>query len=234
MYLVPPELKQAPQAKREAQRMLDAMGPMKKEEMILATIFVTSIALWMLGDFTGIGSTLVGFLAVCSMLFFNILNWDDVLGERGAWDTLMWMGVLVCMAGALTQKGFMVWLGAQLGSMFSGMDWVIVTLIISVFFNYTQYAFASSTAHMVALYGACLTVMLGAGCPPMVAILLLAYIANTPACMTPYTCGFAPIYFNSGYFTSAEFWRIGFIMSWLHLAIVLVTGPLWWKIIGFW
>ena len=233
-YLVPPTLKKTPEAKREAQRMLDALGPISAKEIILCAIFILSIALWMLGDYTGIGSTLVAFIAVCAMLYFQILTWDDVLGEKGAWDTLIWMGVLVCMAGALTEKGFMVWLGNGLGSIFVGAEWWIVALAIAVFFNYTQYAFASSTAHMVALYGACLTVMLGAGCPPLLSILMLAFIANTPACLTQYTCGFAPIYFNAGYFTNSEWWKIGFVMSWLHLSIVLVFGTIWWKVIGLW
>lgn len=147
---------------------------------------------------------------------------------------MIWMGVLVCMAGALTEKGFMVWLGNGLGSIFVGADWWVVALAIAIFFNYTQYAFASSTAHMVALYGASLTVMLGAGCPPLLSILMLAFIANTPACLTQYTCGFAPIFFNAGYFTNAEWWKIGFILSWLHLAIVVVFGSIWWKLIGLW
>lgn len=90
------------------------------------------------------------------------------------------------------------------------------------------------TDNMVALYGACLTVMLGAGCPPLLSILMLAFIANTPACLTQYTCGFAPIYFNAGYFTNSEWWQIGFVMSWLHLSIVLVFGTIWWKVIGLW
>lgn len=27
---------------------------------------------------------------------------------------------------------------------------------------------------------------------------------------------------------------VGFIMSWLHFAIVIVVGPIWWKVVGFW
>ena len=232
--LVPPELKKAPEAKREARRMYEALGPVKTSEKLLFVIFCFSIVMWMLGDFTGIGSTLVALIAVSAMLLLGIITWDDVLGEKGAWNTLMWMGVLVCMAGALTDKGFMVWLGASMQGMFTGMNWVVVTFLVCLFFNYTQYGFASSTAHMVALYGVCLTVILAAGCPPMVAILLLAYIANTPACMTQYTGGFCPIFYGAGYFNIQEWWKIGFIMSWLHFAIVILVGPLWWKVVGLW
>ncbi len=233
-WVVPPTLKKAPEAKAHALEMLREMGPMSKKEIALTCIFVGSILLWMLGDFIGVGSTPVGLGAVCLMLLFDILNWDDVISESGAWDTLVWMGVLVCMAGGLTNREFMVWLGDAMGNWFTGMNWVLVCVLVVLFFNYTQYAFASSTAHLVALFGACLTVMLGAGCPPLLSILILAFVANTPACLTHYTCGFAPIYYNAGYFTLKEFWRIGFVMSWLHVAIVLLVGPAWWFILGLW
>lgn len=233
-FLVPPTLKKAPEAKEHAKKILAEKGPMTAKEIGLASIFIGSIALWMLGDFIGIGSTPVGLGAVSLMLAFDILSWDDIISEKGAWDTLVWMGVLVCMAGGLTERGFMVWLGAEMGQWFVGMNWVVVCILVVLFFNYTQYAFASSTAHLVALFGACLTVMLGAGCPPLLSILILAFVANTPACLTHYTCGFAPIYYNSGYFTLKVFWRVGFIMSWLHVAIVLIFGPAWWFILGLW
>lgn len=232
--LVPPQLKKAPEAKAAAQRMYAALGPVKPQEKLLFGIFCFSIIMWMLGDFTGIGSTLVALIAVSAMLLMGILTWEDVLGESGAWNTLMWMGVLVCLASALTEKGFMVWLGNSMGAMFTGMNWMLVTFLVCLFFNYSQYAFASSTAHMVALYGACLAILLAAGCPPMVAILLLAYIANTPACLTQYTGGFCPIFYGAGYFNTTQWWKIGFIMSWLHFAIVIVVGPIWWKVVGFW
>lgn len=214
--------------------MYAALGPVKPQEKLLFGIFCFSIIMWMLGDFTGIGSTLVAIIAVSAMLLMGILTWEDVLGESGAWNTLMWMGVLVCLASALTEKGFMVWLGNSMGAMFTGMNWMLVTFLVCLFFNYSQYAFASSTAHMVALYGACLAILLAAGCPPMVAILLLAYIANTPACLTQYTGGFCPIFYGAGYFNTTQWWKIGFIMSWLHFAIVIVVGPIWWKVVGFW
>ena len=233
-WLIPPTLKKAPEAKQHALHMLEKKGPMSKKETLLSIIFISAIVLWMLGDFTGIGSTPVAFIAVSLMLAFDILSWDDIISEKGAWDTLVWMGVLVCMAGALTERGFMVWLGAAMGSWFAGVNWVIVCILVVLFFNYTQYAFASSTAHLVALFGACLTVMLGAGCPPMLSILILAFVANTPACLTHYTCGFAPIFYNCGYYTLNEFWKTGFLMSWLHVGIVLIVGPAWWYVLGLW
>jgi DASS family divalent anion:Na+ symporter len=40
--------------------------------------------------------------------------------------------------------------------------------------------------------------------------------------------------FGAGYLTQAEWWRIGFLISLVHLAIWLPIGFLWWKAIGLW
>ena len=38
--------------------------------------------------------------------------------------------------------------------------------------------------------------------------------------------------FGAGYVTQAEWWKIGFIMSVIYLAIWLFIGPLWWTLLG--
>lgn len=233
-HLCPPEQKKSPEAKAEAIRGLAELGPMSFHEKVLCVIFCSSTILWATGDFTGLSSTLVGLMAVATMIIFGILSWQDVLGEKSAWDTFVWMGALITMAGALSSKGFIGWLGDSMGGLFSGMDWMLALFIIALFFNYTQYAFASSTAHLVGLYSACLAVAIAAGAPAMLAILLLAFLANTPAALTQYSCGFAPIFFEAGYFSVSEWWRVGFIMSWLHFFTVCIFGPFWWKFLGLW
>ena len=50
------------------------------------------------------------------------------------------------------------------------------------------------------------------------------------AATTHYGTGPAPIVFGAGYVTQAQWWRIGFLISLVHLAIWLPIGFLWWKI----
>ena len=40
--------------------------------------------------------------------------------------------------------------------------------------------------------------------------------------------------FGAGYVTQAAWWRIGFVISMLHLAVWLPLGFLWWKLLGLW
>jgi len=44
-------------------------------------------------------------LGLCILLLLGVLNWDDCLSEKSAWDTLTWFAVLVGMAGNLSSLG---------------------------------------------------------------------------------------------------------------------------------
>ena len=42
------------------------------------------------------------------------------------------------------------------------------------------------------------------------------------------------LFFGAGYLSQATWWRIGFLLSIVHVSIWLPIGLLWWKIIGLW
>jgi len=73
---------------------------------------------------------------------------------------------------------------------------------------------------------------LAAGVPPMVAALPLAYFSNLNAAMTHYGTGSAPVYFGAGYVSQNEWWRVGFVLSLVNLAVWLGVGSIWWKLVG--
>jgi DASS family divalent anion:Na+ symporter len=99
---------------------------------------------------------------------------------------------------------------------------------------YSHYAFASLVAHVTAMFPAFFAVAIGLGAPPLIAALALGVFSSLNAATTHYGTGPAPIVFGAGYLTQAEWWRIGFLMSLVHLGIWLPVGFLWWKVIGLW
>jgi DASS family divalent anion:Na+ symporter len=38
--------------------------------------------------------------------------------------------------------------------------------------------------------------------------------------------------YGAGYVTQGGWWKAGFIMSRIYLAVWLVIGPLWWMVLG--
>ena len=49
-----------------------------------------------------------------------------------------------------------------------------------------------------------------------------------------YATGTSPIIFGSGFVTLGTWWRVGFVMSVVELAVFAVVGSAWWKLLGYW
>lgn len=232
--MYPPEIKETPNAKQWAEKELDQMGKMTLPEKLMAVIFIIALVLWMTGSLTKIDASLAAFLTLGLLLVVGVLSWTDVLHETGAWNTLTWFSVLVMMAGSLTTLGFIPWLSSSIGSRLHGMSWFLVLAILIVLFFYSHYLFASSTAHVTAMYSALLAVAISAHVPPMLAALLLGFFGNLNASTTHYASGPAPVLFGSGYVPQNKWWSLNLVLGVFYLVVWIGIGSLWMKVIGMW
>jgi DASS family divalent anion:Na+ symporter len=201
--------------------------------MMLSTFFLL-LVLWILSGPLGIHTTTTALLGLALLLLSRVLTWDDVLNERGAWDTLVWFSALVMMAAYLTDLGLIPWFSQTVGGLFSGVGWKTGFLALSLVYFYSHYFFASNTAHVSAMYAPFLGVALALGTPPLLAGLVLAFFSNLFSSMTHYGTGPAPVFFGGGYVDVGSWWKIGFLVSVINLAIWVGLGGFWWKVLGLW
>lgn len=232
--IYPPEIKKTPEAQQIARRELASMGPMTKGEIIISCVFIGVLLLWSTSQYTKLDATIVALLGVSVMLITEVLVWDDVLGEKGAWDGMLWMGGIVGLADSLNKVGFIPWFAKSVTAMLGGVSWVPTLAVLFIVYMYSHYAFASLSAHATAMYAAFLAVAVGAGAPPYLAALGLAFLSNLMAGLTHYATGAAPIYFGAGFIEQKDWWRIGFASSVVNFLIWIGIGAVWWKTIGLW
>lgn len=230
----PPEITETPQAKVIAQDELNKMGPISKNEKVLSFVFVLSLLLWATGQWTDIDATIVGMLGVSIMLVANVLDWQDVLNEKSAWDTLIWMGSIIALAGFLNTLGFIPWFSKMVSGSLIGLPWTTTLLLILALYMYSQYAFAGLSAHVTAMFPALAAVAIAAGTPPTVAVLSMGFVSSLCGCLTHYAAGPSPIFFGAGYTDLKTWWQIGFAVSLLHVVIWIGVGSMWWKVLGLW
>lgn len=230
----PPELKKTPEAQALAQRELADMGPMSNSEKMVAVIFIGALLLWSTSNITGIHATVVALLGVSSMLVTRILEWQDVLDEKGAWDTLIWMGTLVGLAGQLAKTGIIDWMSVHISSALVGVSWLATLTILLLIYFYIHYGFASLTAHITALYSAFVTIAVAAGAPVYLAVLVFAFASNLCMSLTHYAAAPAPIYFGAGYVSQQTWWKLGFQVSVINIIIWFGIGSAWWYMLGLW
>ncbi|TGE74715.1 anion permease [Weissella confusa] len=229
-----PEVKETPDAKEWAESELHGMGKVSKPEIMMMIGFVLALLLWILGSVIGIDSTTTGFLVIGFLLVAGVLSWTDILKETGAWNTLFWFSVLVMMASQLNTLGFIPWLSTTIGASLGGLNWFVVLIVLLIAYFYSHYFFASSTAHVSAMYAAFLAVAIAAHVPALLAALMLGFFGNLMSSTTHYSSGPAPILFGSGYIKQGEWWRMNFILGLVYIIIWIGVGSLWMKLIGLW
>ncbi|MBB4755957.1 C4-dicarboxylate ABC transporter [Xanthomonas arboricola] len=245
IYLLsPPELKATPNAVDFAKTELKAMGPLTAKEKVMIGTFGLLLVLWanvpamILGPSWTLDPTVVAFVGLFTLIITGTLDWDDVLSEKSAWDTLVWFGALVMMAEQLNKLGVVGWFTeAMKGAIIaSGMGWKAIAGVLVLAFVFSHYLFASTTAHISAM----LLAFLGVGAlliPPDYVIPFMLMMTASSAIMmtlTHYATGTSPIIFGSGYVSLGAWWRIGLIMCLLELLIFALVGSTWWKVLGFW
>lgn len=232
--LYPPKITETPEAARWAKSEKIKLGRMNSQEWILLGTFVLLLFLWIFGRTLHIHSTTAALCGLSVLLISGVLTWRDILNERGAWDTLVWFAALVMMAAQLNALGFIPWLGERIGNAAGGMGWISAFLILSLVYFYSHYFFASNTAHVSSMYAPFLAVGLAAGTPPLLAALVLAFFSNLFSSMTHYGTGPAPVFFGSGFVDMGTWWKLGFLISLVHILIWLGIGGMWWNVLGMW
>lgn len=230
----PPEIKRTPEAKTLAAEELRKMGRFSKAEFLLSLIFGVALLLWATSAYTSFDATAVALLAVSMMLIGNLIQWSDVLENKGAWDTFVWMGTLVGLANFMVKLGFIPWFASLVSSNLAGVGPIQAFCLVVVLYMYSHYGFASMVAHIVAMFSALASVAVSAGIPPFLAALSLAYVSSICGSLTHYAAGPAPIYFGSGYVDQGTWWRLGFYISIINLIIWIGIGGCWWKVLGLW
>jgi hypothetical protein len=136
----------------------------------------------------------------------------------------------------LNELGVIEWFSGAIqdGIVSTGLSWPASTAILVLVFLYSHYFFASTTAHITAMMGAFLVVGLSLGAPPMAFVLMMAATSSIMMTLTHYATGTSPVIFGSGYVELGEWWKAGFVMSVVNLAVWVVVGGVWWKILGYW
>ena len=232
--LCPPEAQDTKVAQALAVERLQAMGPLSRSELIMMSIFTLVLLLWLTGEWHRVSATTIACLGLALLLVTRVLEWQDLLDEKAAWDALIWFGGMMMLAAQLDKAGFPRAFADAAGGIVGGWPWWWGLSVLVVVYVYSHYAFASLVAHVTAMFPAFFAVAIGLGAPPLVAALALGFFSSLNAAMTHYGTGPAPIVFAAGYLTQSQWWRVGFVISLVHLAIWLPIGFLWWKIIGLW
>ena len=236
--LYPPEIKASKEIPAWANEQLQNMGKISRPEVLMISLVVLAIFLWITGSnvlfklpvlgTNFINATTVVLLIVALMVLTSIVTWDEILGNKSAWNVLVWFATLITLANGLNAVGFIKWFAEQAAAPLKGFDPLVAMGLLVVLFFFVHYFFASLSAHTAAVLPVVLAV--GTKIPgiPMVAFsLLLAYGLGLMGVISPYATGPSPVYYGCGFISRTAFWMLGLIFGILFLAALLVIGTPW-------
>ncbi|WP_294951693.1 DASS family sodium-coupled anion symporter [Sulfurovum sp.] len=225
--LYPPEIKETPEAPQIAQEALEKMGPVHKNEWIMAGTFIGMVLLWVMSGSWGLDKTAVAFLGLGILMLTNIFTLEDLRGEGNALGTLVWFAILYAMSKYLNELGFMGWVGEHISASVEGFSWPVVYVSLIVGYVLIHYFFVSQTAQMLALFSVFLGVAMKAGVPAELMAFMLLFATNFNAVITPQGSSANVIYTGSGYIEAGEVYKVGGIVTALNTLVFLTVGTAW-------
>ncbi|WP_337998277.1 DASS family sodium-coupled anion symporter [Oleispirillum naphthae] len=215
---------------------LKKLGPTKIQEKVLAALFVLALILWGTSQWTKVNSGAVAIAFIAGVLFFRVVEWDDLLKEKSAWSTMIWYGAIISLATGLAKLGFFKWIGSIVAAhiSFGGLNPGMVMALLILSSLPLRYIFASNAAWVGTMVPVYMMLAQGAHVPPALIAVSLCSTASLGCFVTHFGHGMSVVLFGAGYVDQKTWWILGGIMAVFANLLVLSLGMLWWPCIGIW
>lgn len=221
--------KEFPGGRKEINKLLHELGPMKKEEKVISVIFVLTAVAWIGRSFIlepllpAIDDTVI---AMCAgILLFTIqssdkkqplINWDDAV--KLPWGIILLFGGGMALASGFETTGLAVWLGNQM-SLLQGLALILLVLVIVAAVNFIT-EITSNLATTAMLLPILAPIAIGLEINPYV-LMVATTVAASCAFMLPVATPPNAVVFGSGYLKISDMAKSGIWMN--ILSIVFLT-----------
>ena len=126
----PPGVAASPDAPAAARAALRAMGPLSRDEWIVAVAFALMVTGWVMAGTLNLSLTAVAFGGLAVLLATSVLTVDDISLQGSTLATYLWLAVLFALSSQLNELGFMSYVGDRLTSVLGGISWPIAYVAV--------------------------------------------------------------------------------------------------------
>ncbi len=225
--LFPPGVTETPDAPKAAREALRSMGPLTRDEWVVAVAFAFMVTGWVMAGSLKLSLAAVAFAGLGVLLATNVLTLDDINLQGGTLVTFIWLAVLFALSGQLNELGFMGYVGARLTSLLGGITWPVAYVILLVLYVLMHYMFVSQSAQILALFDVFLGVGVKTGVPAPLMAFALLFASSYFSTITPQGGSQNVIFVGSNYLTQRELYRLGLLTTVFCLLAFLVVGTPW-------
>jgi divalent anion:Na+ symporter, DASS family len=225
--LFPPGVTETPEAPKAARESLRSMGPLTRDEWVVAVAFAFMVTGWVMAGTLKLSLAAVAFAGLGALLATNVLTLEDINLQGGTLVTFIWLAVLFALSGQLNELGFMGYVGARLTSLLGGITWPVAYVVLLVLYVLMHYMFVSQSAQILALFDVFLGVGVKTGVPAPLMAFALLFASSYFSTITPQGGSQNVIFVGSNYLTQPELYRLGLLTTVFCLLVFLVTGTPW-------
>jgi divalent anion:Na+ symporter, DASS family len=225
--VIRPEVTKTPDAPADARKALAELGPLTRDQKVVAGTFLGMVALWGAASTLGIDSTAVAFLGLGVLLATRVLTLADIAKEGDVLATFIWFASLFAMSNQLNELGFMEFLGGRLALRLGGLTPLVAGVALVVAYVLLHYLFVSQTAHLLALFGVFLGVGVQVGVPAAPLAFQLLFATNYFAVITPQGSSANLLFAGSGYLSQGDLYRLGALTTGFCMLLYLAVGIPW-------
>lgn len=232
--MYPPEIKQLDHKQLSAEG-LRRLGPMSGREKILLMLFILAVLGWTTGNITHIETTAVALAVLSLIMLTGILTWEEVAQQHQAWHMLIWFGGILGIMSSLERGKFFIWVTGVMREHlnFSGHNWVLILIILTIVSILIRYVFATGSAFVATMMPLFYTVGAVAGVPVFPLALILAFAHCHGALVAHYCGGCGVVLFGTGFVPQKVFWGVGAAICAVSTVVMFIAMPLW-KVFGLW
>ncbi len=239
IWMMPPELKEAPGGLAAIRKSLADLGPMKTSEKKLLAISLTLLVFWategILHSFDTSTTTITA-VALMFMPGIGIMTWKDAQ-PRIPWGTVVLFGIGISLGTALLQTKGATWLADIVVAEFGlkQATAMFILAVMSLFLVVIHLGFASATALAAAMIPIVIAVLQGVATPGLNLVgmtMLLQFVVsfgfilvvNAPQNMVAY---------GTETFEARDFVRTGLVLTVVAFALVMILGATYWHWLGY-
>ena len=226
-WLYPPGVAASPGAPAAARAALRSMGPLSRDEWIVAVSFALMVTGWVMATTFNLNLTAIAFAGLVALLATAVLTADDIAQQGSTLATYLWLAVLFALSNQLNELGFMSYVGDRLTSLLGGIPWPMAYVSVLVLYVLMHYLFVSQSSQVLALFGVFLDVGIRTGVPAPLMGFALLFASSYFSVITPQGGSQNVIFVGAGYLSQGELYRLGALTTAFCVLVFLLIGTPW-------
>ncbi len=211
---------------------LAKLGPLTRNEKIVSVILSASLLMWMTEQMHHIIAAQVAIFALMLMLAFNIFD-RTAFRAKIAWDSIYFIGGILCLAAQFGPLNISTWLGAALGPyltpLFGNMYLFIVVMCVFLFF--LRFVLVSQTASLAIFVVIFVPLAVAAGVNPWIPAFVILVSVNLWNVIYQNTTFLAAYYAGNGMVKHKDTVKMSVAYAAINVVALLASVPLW-KLMG--